>query len=144
MSIEELFMICNYSVLPIWALLMFAPKWKWTLRIARLIFPFSLAIVYSYLLFSTWGEGEGNFFTLEGVYLIFQDKESVLIGWIHYLVFDLLVGTYEVVDAQKRGIRHIYIIPCLFFTLMFGPFGFLLYCLLRWTLTKEVFGQEMG
>jgi len=34
-------------------------------------------------------------------------------------------------DARRRGIPHLWLLPCLFFTLMPGPIGLLLYALLR-------------
>ena len=50
---------------------------------------------------------------------------------MHYLAFDLLIGTWEVRDAQERGIPHVFVVPCLFLTFMFGPAGWLLYLTLR-------------
>jgi hypothetical protein len=55
-----------------------------------------------------------------------------LAGWIHYLAFDLLVGIWEVRDSHERGVPHWLVIPCLFFTFMLGPIGFLLYCAVRY------------
>jgi hypothetical protein len=54
-----------------------------------------------------------------------------LAGWIHYLAFDLFVGAWEVRDAQRQGIHHLLVIPCLLATLMAGPAGLALYWLLR-------------
>jgi hypothetical protein len=42
-----------------------------------------------------------------------------LAGWLHYLAFDLLIGTWEARDAREHGIRPL-LIPCLFVTFMFG------------------------
>ena len=55
----------------------------------------------------------------------------MLVGWVHYLVFDLFVGAWIVRDARRRGIHHGLVLPCLFFTLMLGPIGLLLYAGLR-------------
>ena len=46
-------------------------------------------------------------------------------------LFDLFIGSWEVRDAQAHGISHWLVIPCLFFTFMFGPVGLLLYFILR-------------
>ena len=51
----------------------------------------------------------------------------LLAGWIHYLAFDLLIGSWEVRDARELGIPHLFVVPCLFLTFMFGPAGWLLY-----------------
>ena len=37
----------------------------------------------------------------------------------------------QVVDAHKRGIPHLYVVPCLLLTFMFGPTGLLAYFLAR-------------
>ena len=34
-------------------------------------------------------------------------------------------------DARECGINHLFVIPCLFLTFMFGPVGLLLYFVLR-------------
>jgi len=66
----------------------------------------------------------------------FTVPEAVIAGWLHYLVFDLFVGAWEVRDAQKRGINHWLVVPCLFFTLILGPVGLLLYIALRFATRK--------
>ena len=62
---------------------------------------------------------------------LFTNEWAVLAGWIHYLAFDLFVGSWEVRDSQERGVSHVLVIPCLFLTFMFGPIGFLAYTILR-------------
>jgi hypothetical protein len=74
---------------------------------------------------------KGGFFTLEGVMRLFKSPRVVLAGWIHYLAFDLMVGLYIVTDAASRGISHLWLLPALCLTLLFGPAGLLLYLGLR-------------
>jgi hypothetical protein len=69
---------------------------------------------------------------------LFTNEWAALAGWIHYLAFDLLVGTWEVKDSQERGISHWFVIPCLVLTFLLGPIGFLLYTVLRFFMSKEV------
>ncbi len=52
-------------------------------------------------------------------------------GWVHYLVFDLFIGAWQVRDAGRRGLSHLAVIPCLIVTLLFGPAGLLCYLALR-------------
>ncbi len=54
------------------------------------------------------------------------------------LVFDLFVGAWEVRDAQRRGIAHGFVVPCLVFTLMLGPIGLFLYLVLRYVKTRTL------
>jgi hypothetical protein len=58
-------------------------------------------------------------------------------GWLHYLTFDLLAGAWEVTTAQDEEIPHYALIPCLVFTFLLGPFGFLGFLTLRWTLGRR-------
>jgi hypothetical protein len=46
---------------------------------------------------------------------------------LHYLAFDLLVGRWEVLDAQRLAISRWLMAPILVITFMFGPAGWLLY-----------------
>ncbi len=129
MSAETLFSICSTLVLPQWLLLIFTPRWKWTQKlIASYAIPLLLAVVYIFLLITHINESpDGGFSTLAGVKNLFAADFLLLAGWIHYLAFDLVVGSWIVLDSQKRGINHWLVIPCLIFTFMLGPFGFLLY-----------------
>ena len=52
-------------------------------------------------------------------------------GWLHYLAFDLLTGTWEARDSVSRGVPRWLLVPCLFLTLMFGPMGWGAYMLVR-------------
>ncbi len=143
MDLELLFSVVNASPLPAWLLLVFAPRWRWTQQVVHAAWmPLLLGTAYALLLFTDMG-GEGSFFTLEGVMALFVRPQLALAGWIHYLVFDLFVGAWECRDAERVGLKHWMVVPCLFLTLMFGPFGLLLYLLLRgvvkkrWSLVEE-------
>jgi hypothetical protein len=56
---------------------------------------------------------------------------------VHYLAFDLFIGGWELRDAQRRGVPHLLLLPCLGLTLMFGPLGLLVYFGVR-----RLFGRE--
>jgi hypothetical protein len=57
-------------------------------------------------------------------------------GWVHYLTFDLFIGSWELRDSRKRGIPHWVAAPCLALTFLFGPAGLLLYWLVRFAATR--------
>jgi hypothetical protein len=40
-------------------------------------------------------------------------------------------------DARERGVPHWFVVPCLFFTFMFGPAGWLAYMGVRTFLGKS-------
>ena len=45
------------------------------------------------------------------VALLFENDWLLLAGWIHYLAFDLFVGSWEVRDAHFLGLHGLQIIP---------------------------------
>ena len=128
MNPETVFVVCNTGVLPFWALLAVAPRWPWTQRLVHALWvPCVLAVGYAWALFSNTPAEGGSFSSLPGVMVLFAQPHAALAGWIHYLAFDLFIGAWEVRDAQRRDIPHVWVLPCLFFTLMAGPLGLLLY-----------------
>jgi len=143
MSPDAVFRICNFGVLPFWLLLAFAPGWVWTRRLVHAAFlPALLACVYLVALATAHPPEGGGFGSLAAVMTLFTSPQAVLAGWVHYLVFDLFVGAWEVRDAARRGIPHAFVLPCLFFTLMVGPVGLLLYLGLRFVRTRAVTLEE--
>lgn len=143
--LDTVFLLCNYGVLPAWLLLAVAPRWEWTQRLVHAVWiPLLLGVVYL-LAFLTNPDTPpgGGFGTLSGVMALFTSPHVALAGWVHYLVFDLFVGAWEVRDAQRKGIAHAWLLPCLFFTLMLGPIGLLLYLVLRYALRRELSLREV-
>ena len=47
-------------------------------------------------------------------------------------------GSWEVRDARQNGVRHWFVIPCLFLTLMLGPVGLLMYLTIRTIVTGKL------
>ena len=140
MEADLVFSICNRAVLPAWLLLVFAPQWQWTRRlIFHVWIPALLAVAYVYCLYQATPLPEGSGFgSLQQVLLLFQSPFAATAGWIHYLAFDLFIGAWEVRDAHRRGIQHLWIVPCLFFTLLAGPLGLLLYFIVRFVKTRAL------
>ena len=140
MTTDTLFTICNTSILPFWALLFLAPRWKYTQRLVHsFMLPMVLALAYLYLMITSFGSAEGGGFgSLESVMALFSVPEVMLAGWIHYLIFDLFIGAWESRDAQRLGISHFLVVPCMALTFMAGPVGLLLYLGLRWA-TRRAF-----
>jgi len=132
MSPEQLFSLANAIAAFSWLLLALLPRRRWVTGVVtgRAV-PALFAVLYIGLIVSTFGRVDGGFSTLAGVAALFTNQWLLLAGWVHYLAFDLLVGTWEVQDAQARRIPHALVVPCLFVTFMFGPAGWLLYLALR-------------
>jgi hypothetical protein len=66
-------------------------------------------------------------YTLAAIGSAFDKPVLLLAGWIHYLVLDLWVGTWEAEHAERTGLPHSVLLPCLFATMMIGPLGLILY-----------------
>ncbi|HMJ92898.1 MAG TPA: abscisic acid-deficient protein Aba4 family protein [Allosphingosinicella sp.] len=57
--------------------------------------------------------------------------ELRLVGWVHYLAFDLWVGSWEVEEAGRTGMGRAALIPSLVLTWLVGPIGLLTFLALR-------------
>ena len=132
MSPQQVFSIANSVALVSWIMLAILPRRPWvTKAVTTKLVPGLFAILYTAIAVSLFWRSPGGFSTLSNVGVLFSNPWLLLAGWVHYLAFDLLTGTWEVEDARERGIPHLLVIPCLFLTFMFGPAGWLLYRVLR-------------
>ncbi len=123
--------------------MLIAPKWVWTRRIVISgLIPLLLGSVYLVLIVLYFGNTEGSFGSLAGVMKLFEDPNAVLAGWIHYLAFDLFVGSWELRNSQKHGINHFLVVPCLLLTFMLGPIGLLTYFGLRALHSKRIIHEN--
>jgi hypothetical protein len=132
MTAEQVFSIANAAALGGWLILVFAGRARWAASLVTgAILPLLFAVLYSGLILAHWGQTEGGFGTLAQVQALFSNPWLLLAGWVHYLAFDLFVGSWEVRDAQRHGISQLLVAPCLVLTFLVGPVGFLLYALVR-------------
>jgi hypothetical protein len=141
MSADLLFQITNTAVLPAWLLLAVRPGWRVSQVVAFGVAVPLLALTYTVLLASLLATGGMNenpdFSTLDGVMGLFSDRYGFVAAWTHYLAFDLFVGAWIARDAAAIGISRWWLLPALFFTLMAGPFGLLIYLVIRQVRLKK-------
>lgn len=131
MNWELAFKIANASVIPAWLLLLVVPRANITKNVVHSgLYPLLLGVTYVVLTFVSFG-GEGGMDSLANLKLSFQRNEVLLLGWVHYLVFDLFVGAWISRDAGKNDISNFVRVPCLILTLFLGPIGLLLYITFR-------------
>jgi len=133
-TLETIFSICGMLAMLGWAGLVFLPRVPLVVDVgARLVIPALIGVVYLILMFGNASQtpADGGFGSLAEVKALFAVDALLLGGWVHYLAFDLFVGAWEVRDAQRRGVHHLLVIPCLLATFMAGPAGLVLYLILR-------------
>jgi hypothetical protein len=143
MRVETVFNLFTYGVFPAWALLLFAPRWKWTRRLVHsVLIPVMLGVAHLGLMLglqlsASVPEG-ANAASLRGAMLLFSDPWVAVLCWIHYLAFDLFVGAWIVRDAGRRGLPHLAVAPCVLLTMMYGPSGLLVYLILRFLMRRTL------
>jgi hypothetical protein len=129
---EQVFSMVNLIATAAWLALMILPGRRWVTGIVTSsVVPLLFAVVYVGIVVTTFGRTPGGFSTLEGVATLFSNPWVLLAGWIHYLAFDLLIGTWELRDAREHGLSLLLLVPCLVLTFLFGPAGWLLYRAVR-------------
>jgi Domain of unknown function (DUF4281) len=142
MAADQVFSIANVLSVLCWILLAVLPDRRWvTEGVTGRAAPALFAAAYIAIVIAVFPGADGSFSTLAGVTTLFSNPWLLLAGWLHYLAFDLLIGTWEARDSVERGIPRWLLIPCLFLTLMFGPAGWLAYLIVRTLRDRK---QEVG
>ena len=134
MELDRLFSLSNLTVMPFWLLMIVLPRWRWTERIMRSPLVALLpALLYAALVLPRFGAIFAAVRTpsLAGIVTLLGIPEGAIIAWAHFLAFDLLAGRWAYLDSRERGISALLMAPVLFFILMLGPIGFLLYLAVR-------------
>lgn len=115
-------------VAPFWALMILAPRWSFTRRIAASpAIAIGPAIIYTLLvlprLASVLPIVAGP--ELETVAALLGSPDGATIGWQHFLAFDLLIAQRIHAAAVARGLSAWLLAPLLVLTLLLGPIGWL-------------------
>jgi hypothetical protein len=131
MNAEQLFSLLNSLTLVAWVALIVLPRVHFVSAVLTVAWPAAMSVVYAVLIAWVLPASDGGFSSVAAVRTLFANDWALLAGWTHYLAFDLLIGGWEVRDAQSRGIRHLLVVPALLLTFLVGPAGFLLYLAIR-------------
>jgi len=134
-SYETGFQAASALVLPGW-LALWASPWLGRLRRGAWLYsgalaPLTLGAAYVVLVAAHWPGAGGGYGSLAGVGALFAHPGMLLAGWLHYLAFDLLVGTWIARAGLRAGMPAWQLLPCLALTFLFGPAGLLAYLGLR-------------
>lgn len=132
MTPDSLFQLASAAVLPGWVALAAAPLARARLvLVARIVAVLLAGLYVSLLAAGLAGDGPppgAGFDTLAGVRLLLSSPEGLLAGWVHYLAFDLWVGSWQ---ADDNALPHALLLPCLVLTFLAGPAGLLLYHIIK-------------
>jgi hypothetical protein len=129
-----LFSLSSLLVMPFWLLMIFLPGWTWTKRViaSPWIAAFAAALYGALVLPSVLQILPAVMNpSLEGIQSLLGTPADATIAWVHFLAFDLFVGRWVYLDSRERGLSPFIVSPILFFVLMLGPLGFLVYLFVR-------------
>jgi hypothetical protein len=137
---DLLFTAGNLIVMPFWILMIAAPRWAWTKRIAGSWWGVGIvAVLYVVALVGSFFVAGGgppadlaSLGTAAGIAALLGTPVGAATGWLHFLALDLFAGRWVYLDSQERNLNPWLVGPCIFFILMTGPLGVLLYLGLRW------------
>ncbi len=133
MNWDLVFSLTNAVAMLGWAMLALLPRKPLVLSTILYLAVGLLCLVYSLLFIASVGglvdphrlpgSPEPNLvdYSIAGLRPLFLSDGGIVIGWTHYLAFDLFVGLWIARDADARGVGRLVQLPFLFVTLMAGP-----------------------
>jgi hypothetical protein len=132
---EQLFQITNTVALVAWLPLLFMPGNRFvTERLCRQFVPAALALIYVGVIATKMlagGPPPGDLGTISGLRQAFSDDLVFAAAWIHYLAFDMVVGSLIAREAVHYRIPWPLRSLSLVCTFLLGPAGYLFYLGLR-------------
>ena len=143
---ELIFNLAGAPLLVFWFLIVFLPKWSWTDKLYRTQLPLLyLAVLYSIVVVYGIIQDPGAFATLmdpnlASVKLLLGTDTGASAAWIHFLCFDLLVGTLIWRKALKKEHSFWWVSPNLMLTLFLAPLGWLVFEVTSWAVSRSSIG----
>ena len=144
-----IFSLINILALLGWVLLIFFPRKPLTHSAVLYLGVALLCLIYAvcFALFLSGsvdpgaisGAGEPGATSIEGVRALFMSDGGVVIGWTHYLAFDLFTGLWIARDADAKRFGRVWQSPFLLATFIAGPVG-----LLAWLVARERAARQVG
>lgn len=132
MDFERVFSLVSTVALVGWLALIGLPRWPRLIALLRTGLIGALSLTYAVLIFVYFFRVEGGGFgSLSAVRTLFMNDAVLTAGWIHYLAFDLFVGIWIAVEADRLDLHRLLQAPILLATFMFGPLGLLLFLITR-------------
>jgi hypothetical protein len=132
----QIFSIASMIAMACWvalAISLFASRLRVSIqRTTGLFVPGFFAVIYIFCIWKGFaGAPGGGFGSLAAVRALFSNDAALDAGWLHYLAFDLFVGTWIVRQGTLDRLHPLLLLLCLPVTFLFGPIGFLLFLVER-------------
>ena len=140
MTWDLVFSVTNTLALVAWIALIALPRWPALLSAILYLGVMILCAVYvvalGLLVAGIVAPGgvpasDPSFTTISGVQSLFATRGGAVIGWTHYLAFDLFAGLWIARDADAKGFSRLVQAPVLLATFLAGPLGLLVWLIIR-------------
>ena len=140
---QSLFVLTNVVAFACWAMLAFLPRRPIVMASVLFFGVGMLCLVYAGMFVALFGgladpvraagasPPDLTNYSVSGIRALFVSDGGIVLGWTHYLAFDLFVGQWIARDADNKGFNRLVQLPFLFLTLMAGPIGLLLWLMVR-------------
>ncbi len=140
---SAIFTLTNVIALAGWAMLAFLPRRPAVHSIILYACVVMLCLAYAAMFVALFGgladpvrvagatPPDLTNYSVEGLRALFMSDGGIVLGWTHYLAFDLFVGLWVARDADAKQFSRWVQVPILFMILMAGPIGLLLWLAIR-------------
>ncbi|MGW7415477.1 ABA4-like family protein [Streptomyces sp. NPDC054863] len=141
-----LFDLSFFLAAPFWLLMVFAPRWRWTVRIAGS--PLTvLPILAVYLTMAVpvfpglWAAVSSP--GLDGFRELVVLANGAGAIWAQVIAWDLLLGQWMFLEARRLGLHPLLMGPLLVLTVLLSPIGLLTFLAIR-ALHGKAYGKAHG
>lgn len=143
MGWPAVFSLTNTISLVAWALLILGPRGPRTASLVLYLGVGLLCLAYAIMFVTLFGglvdpmrvQGatppDLTDYSVAGLRALFMSDGGIVLGWTHYLAFDLFIGQWIAKDADHKGFQRLVQAPLLVTTLFAGPIGLLIWLVLR-------------
>jgi hypothetical protein len=140
---QFLFTLTNVIAFAAWAMLAFLPRKPMVMATVLFFGVGLLCLAYAVMFVLLFGGiadpvrvagaavPDLTDYSIHGLRALFMSDGGIVLGWTHYLAFDLFIGQWIARDADNKGFHRLFQLPFLFLTLMAGPIGLLLWLAVR-------------
>jgi len=140
---QSLFTLTNVVALAAWVVLMALPRKPFPLSLVLYGGVGLLCLAYTAMFVALFGGFADPVrdagapmpslmnYSVDGLQDFFRSDGGLVLGWTHYLAFDLFTGLWIARDADAKGFSRLVQAPVLFATFMAGPLGLFVWLLIR-------------